>query len=90
MQDVGGEPGKTVAFSLRIGGLREDCGRVDVVISTIPVRRGCEGPELVIDRFDVFRNGATALSFDEERIRIETVNGERGTRPWSARVDAAQ
>lgn len=73
MQDVLGKPGKTVALSLRIGALGEDCGRADVLLSAIPVRRGCDGPELIIDRFDVFRNGATALSFEEARIRIETV-----------------
>jgi hypothetical protein len=39
----------------------------------------------VVDRFDVFRDGATALSFGEDGIRIETANGARGARPWSSR-----
>jgi len=55
----------------------------DVLIAALPVRRGCDKPEFVVDRFDVFRDGATALSFDEGGIRVETVNGARGTRPWS-------
>jgi competence protein ComEC len=79
--------GRTVALSLKIGALAEDCGRADVLIAAIPVRRGCDQPELVIDRFDVFRDGATALSFEEDRIRVETVNGTRGARPWSKRGD---
>jgi competence protein ComEC len=82
--------GRTVALSLRTGALAEDCGRADVLIAAIPVRRGCNEPEIVVDRFDVFRNGATALSFDTEGVHVETVNGTRGTRPWSARADRDQ
>jgi competence protein ComEC len=77
--------GRTVALSLKIGAQREDCARADILISAIPVRVLCEGPELVVDRFDVFRDGATALSFGEDGIRIETANGARGARPWSSR-----
>jgi competence protein ComEC len=75
--------GRTVALSLRIGALSEDCARADVLIAALPVRRGCDDPELVVDRFDVFRDGATALSFEENGIRVETVSGTRGARPWS-------
>jgi competence protein ComEC len=82
--------GRTVALTLKIGGLGEDCARADIVISAIPVRRGCEAAELVVDRFDVFRNGATALSFEAAGIRVETVNGARGARPWSSRNEAPQ
>ena len=82
--------GRTVVLSLRIGALAEDCGRADVLIAAIPVRRDCEGPELVVDRFDVFRDGATALSFEGDGIRVETVNGARGSRPWSKRVEPAE
>ena len=82
--------GRTVALSLKIGALAEDCARADVLIAAIPVRRGCDQPELVVDRFDVFRNGATALSFEDDGIHVETVNGTRGTRPWSTRRDADQ
>ena len=79
-----------VVLSLRIGALAEDCARADVLIAAIPVRRDCEGPELVVDRFDVFRDGATALSFEDEGIRVETVNAARGSRPWSKRVEPAE
>jgi competence protein ComEC len=82
--------GRTVALSLKIGALAEDCGRADVLIAAIPVRRGCDQPELIVDRFDVFRGGATALSFEDDGIRVETVNGTRGARPWSGRRDADQ
>jgi competence protein ComEC len=75
--------GQTVALSLKLGALQEDCRRADVLISAIPVRRKCEGPQVVIDRFDVFRDGATALSFAEDGIHVETVNDARGARPWT-------
>jgi competence protein ComEC len=77
--------GRTVALSLRIGALAEDCARADVLIAALPVRRDCEGPEIVVDRFDVFRNGATTLSFGEDGIVVQTVNDARGARPWAVR-----
>jgi competence protein ComEC len=80
--------GRTVALSLKIGALSEDCARAHVLIAAMPIRRGCDKPEIVIDRFDVFRDGATALSFEKNGIRVETVNDARGNRPWSKRPDA--
>jgi competence protein ComEC len=82
--------GRTIALSLKIGALREDCARADILISAIPVRSECGGPQLVVDRFDVFRDGATALSFGADGIRVETVNGARGARPWSLRGQGDQ
>ena len=72
-----------VAMTLRRDALAEDCAAAAVVISAVPVRRRCPGPKLVIDRFDVSRNGAYAIWLGE-RIRVETVQGSRGERPWSA------
>ena len=82
--------GRTVALSLKIGALAEDCARADILIAALPVRRDCDKPELVIDRFDVFRDGATTLSFAEDGIRVDTVNGTRGARPWSKAIPADQ
>jgi hypothetical protein len=42
------------------------------------------GPKLVIDRFDVARNGAYAVWLGK-RLRVETVEENRGMRPWSAK-----
>jgi competence protein ComEC len=56
-----------------------------VVISAVPVRRPCRGPELVLDRFDVAREGATAVTFGKMGAIVETVAAERGARPWSVR-----
>lgn len=76
--------GRLVAFSMRAAALVEDCGRAGIVISAVPIRRTCKGPDLVLDRFDALRNGASAVTLGKE-IRIETVAAERGKRPWSRR-----
>jgi competence protein ComEC len=74
--------GALIAVSLRRDALAEDCARVSLVISAVPVRGSCTGPKLVIDRFDVARNGAYAIWLGDT-VRIETVQAERGSRPWT-------
>ncbi|MDH3230878.1 MAG: ComEC/Rec2 family competence protein [Alphaproteobacteria bacterium] len=64
--------------------LDEDCRRADILVSAVPVRSRCPNPRLVIDRFDLWRNGATALWVDAEAIRIRTVAVYQGNRPWSS------
>ena len=78
--------GRLVALSLRAGALVEDCARANIVIAAIPVRRTCRGPELVLDRFDAFRDGATALTLGAGGIVLDTVAAERGKRPWSVKA----
>jgi competence protein ComEC len=75
--------GLRVAAVLNEDALRNDCARADVVISLVPARGACIGPKLVIDRFDVFRNGAYAVWFGEH-IGLESAEQARGKRPWSA------
>ncbi len=74
--------GFTVSAISHFGAFAEDCASSDIVISAIPTRYWCKGPKLVIDRFDVWRNGAYALWLGET-IRTETAQGIRGERPWS-------
>jgi competence protein ComEC len=75
--------GKTVALALRIGALAEDCMRADIVLSAVPVRRDCDAPELLIDRFAILKDGATAVTFSGGKAHLDTVTAERGKRPWS-------
>lgn len=77
--------GTSVALVREASALAEECASVDVVVSAVPVRRGCRGPSLVIDRFALWREGAHALWFDAARVRVETVGQDRGDRPWVAR-----
>lgn len=66
--------------------LLEDCDRVDVVVSLVAVPQGaCEGPNLVIDRWDLWHGGSHALRLSGSQIVVETVSDERGARPWTAR-----
>ena len=74
--------GRVVALSLRAAALVEDCTRANIVISAVPIRRPCKGPELVLDRFDALKHGATSVMLGKE-LRVETVAAERGKRPWS-------
>ena len=75
--------GRTVALSLKLGSLVEDCTRAQVLISAIPIRRRCASPEFVRDRFAVLRDGAMALTFTDKGVEVETVSSDRGARPWS-------
>lgn len=74
--------GTQIAAVLKAGALGEDCARNAVVVSAIPTRKRCIGPALVIDRFDVARNGAYAVWIDGG-IEFETAQQDRGARPWS-------
>jgi len=73
--------GKAVALVYEEGALAEDCWAADVVVAVTPVRRTCPASR-VIDRFDLWRDGGHALWLDRGGVRVETVNGERGERPW--------
>jgi competence protein ComEC len=74
--------GTLIAVSLRRDALAEDCARAAIVVSAEPTRGTCKGPELVIDRFNVLDNGAYAV-WVGKGLRVETVQDERGDRPWS-------
>jgi competence protein ComEC len=63
----------------------EDCRIVDVLISSRPVRGGCPAPELVVDRFDLWRYGAVSIWLGEGEMRTHTVADYQGRRPWSSR-----
>src|SRR6202012_4530307 len=48
--------GTLIASAFRPTALAEDCATAVIVVSATPVRGQCNGPKLVIDRFDVARN----------------------------------
>jgi competence protein ComEC len=81
--------GQRVALIRRGEALIEDCGAVDLVISPVPVRRACPGAGIpVLDRFQLLRAGAHAIWLSPAGIRIESVDGGRGERPWVPRRPA--
>ena len=80
---VGRAPnGMVLATPTRADALADDCALAAIVISQVPTRHHCTGPKLVVDRFDVARNGAYAIWLGEG-MRVQTVKNERGDRPWS-------
>jgi competence protein ComEC len=77
-----GRDGTLIAVVSRVDALAEDCANASIMISAVPASRHCAGPKLVIDRFDVARAGGYAMWLGPA-MRMETVEGERGQRPWS-------
>lgn len=74
--------GALVAVDSRAEAFAEDCVHAEVVVSRMPAAGLCRGPKLVIDRRDLYRNGAYAVWLGD-KLRVRTVAGERGVRPWS-------
>ncbi|WP_395021603.1 ComEC/Rec2 family competence protein [Dongia sp.] len=73
---------RTVALTFNGEGLGEDCAQADLVISAVPIRRGCRKP-ITIDRFDLWRGGAHAVWIGPDgRFRIQSVAATLGDRPW--------
>lgn len=73
----------TIALVRERAALLEDCSRADILISRTPVsRRFCKEPQIVIDRFDLWRNGSHALYLGAEGIERTSVGAEGGRRPW--------
>jgi competence protein ComEC len=81
-----------VAIAQRPEAIAEDCRNADVLLSLAPVGNACRAPRIVIDRFDLWRNGAHAIWLNgwlgHRPIRVKSVNGQRGDRPWIVRSDS--
>ncbi|MDR3498425.1 MAG: ComEC/Rec2 family competence protein [Parvibaculum sp.] len=75
-----------VAFPASLEALEEDCALADVIVTRVAVphriRHLC-GARMIVDRFDLWREGATALRFSADgNIVKETSLERRGNRPW--------
>jgi competence protein ComEC len=59
------------------------CRDAAVLISAEPARGRCPRPwPILVDRFTVWRQGATAIWLDPDGARVLTDRAERGARPW--------
>ncbi len=76
---------RTLAFAKSEEALNEDCWRADVLVVTVPIRAVCGNPAVVLTRRDLARDGAHAIWLNRGGIRVRSVNGERGDRPWVVR-----
>jgi len=77
--------GRTLAFVRDPRALDEDCGRAALVVSAVPAWDLCPAPGTVVDRFDLWRGGGHAIWLEPGGVRVESVAGARGARPWVAR-----
>jgi len=75
--------GRTVAYVADERALAEDCRRADIVLSAVPIRPRCPSAGLVVDRFDLWREGAHAVWLSGEGMEVRTAAEFRGDRPWS-------
>ena len=75
--------GPAVAILTTPEATTEDCALASVVIVTVPLRSPCDGPEVVIDLKDIKKLGAHAVWVNREDVRMETVSGATGRRPWT-------
>jgi competence protein ComEC len=83
--------GQLVALVNDSRALAEDCASATVVIAVEPVPRGaCRGPRLVIDRFDLWRNGAYALWLSPDGVEVRSARGVSGERPWVRQPETAR
>lgn len=72
----------SVAVALTPEALIADCRAAEMLLAAVPVRRACERPEPVIDRFDVWRRGAHAIRIARDGVQVTDTTRSRGARPW--------
>lgn len=67
------------------GALDEECRTADLVVALFPIRSRevCTEPDIVIGRFDLWRRGTHAFWIDDGVITVQTVEQDRGHRPWA-------
>ena len=74
--------GRRVAIITGEGALPLKCGGLDAIVSQAPAGFRCRSMMPVIDRIDSWRRGAVALWLDPSSVTVESVNENRGDRPW--------
>ncbi|MDX2101174.1 MAG: ComEC/Rec2 family competence protein [Alphaproteobacteria bacterium] len=74
--------GLTIAVTVDARALPADCREADVVIALVPTRGRCRDRLVLIDRFDLWRNGAHALWLTPDP-KVTSHRGRNGTRPWN-------
>lgn len=76
--------GMKVAVARHPAAFSDDCRRARVLVASLVKPKSCTAPEAVIDFFDARDEGVHAIYVQEDqRLRVETVAGLRGARPWS-------
>lgn len=75
--------GWMIALPTDARAVAEDCGRADIVVATVPVTGRCPAARIVVDTFDLWRDGPHTLHLGPDQgPSVRSVNGQRGLRPW--------
>ena len=78
--------GDKVALVRDAARLQEGCAQASIVIAGV-LAEPCQGPRLVLDTRDLSRGGAHTLWLTSDGVTLETVAGQRGSRPWVPEVE---
>ncbi len=73
---------RLLGFAEDLSAVEEDCNIVDILVATVPIRQKCEKPQLTIDKFDLWRNGAYSINLTSATIIVRNAREIRGDRPW--------
>ena len=71
----------TVALAETEDALAEDCREADAVVAVVAVFIPCAAG-VVVDRLDLWRQGAHAIWITPAGVRVDSVSERRGNRPW--------
>jgi len=73
-----------IAIVLTDSGIGPACATTRLIVSLEPVRDYCPAPDLIVDRFDLWRKGAHAIWLKPDgSIEVATVLDGVGERPWA-------
>jgi competence protein ComEC len=75
--------GRNVALVRDPRAYDDDCRAGVVVVSAVPARWHCRAADTVVDRFDLWRNGAHALWLTGQGVEVLSVRQARGDRLWT-------
>jgi competence protein ComEC len=74
--------GRIVSHVTHPAALSDDCRRAAVLITPLPVKDACPGPQALIDAQALWEKGAHTVTFGESGISVSNVAEGRGNRPW--------
>ncbi len=75
--------GRMVAVTKHPAALADDCAKADVLVLRWPRDAACSARGTVVDFVALRRHGAHALFIERGGVRMLTVAGLRGERPWT-------
>ncbi len=75
--------GHKISIAFNNKAWKEDCNWADIVISKEPVPYKACKAKTVIDFFDVWREGNHAIWLAPNKVKVKTVEEQRGLRPWT-------